>query len=371
MIYLDNAATTQPYSSAIKPYIHYQRYFGNASSQYDIGVKNAELIEEARAKIAHCINAEPEEIYFTSGGTESNNWALYNALDMPWIISKIEHPSVLNGARAHLYEKWFELDVDENGYVDMEQFEKVLNRVHLHYCASVMLANNETGAIQPIKELVKIFRDSRHDLLFHTDAVQAMGHMPIDVKDLGVDMLSASGHKFGAFPGVGFLYIKNAEYIAQPFLGGGHQEGQLRGGTYNVPAIVGMADALVETQMKMAISNCNELRLNLISQLNERVKTVRYNTCFDQSLPHILNFSIPNVRAEEMVSFLETNYIYVSSGSACTSSDDKPSHVLLAMGRTEDEANSAIRVSMDWSTTETDIDIFVNKLVEGIELLRR
>lgn len=370
MIYLDNAATTEPSGTALLAYDEYYWSPGNASSQYVIGIANAQLIEDARAKIAHCINAEPEQIFFTSGGTESNNWAVFMARDLPWIVSKIEHPSMLNAINVHLEERHLNLGVDRFGFVDINQFEQLMSG-HDYYCASVMLANNETGAIQPIKKLVEIFRKSGHDLLFHTDATQAMGHMPIDVKDLGVDMLSASGHKFGAFPGVGFLYIKNPDDVAMPFLGGGHQEGGLRGGTYNVAGIVGMADSLIESQIKMSNSKCGELRQRLISLLEERLGKIGFNTWVHNSLPHIFNFSIEGVRSEELVSYLDANEIYVSSGSACTSGDGKPSHVLLAMGRTEEEANSAIRVSMSYNTTWKDLETFVDKLAEGVDLLRR
>lgn len=369
MIYLDNAATTQPSDVALMAYADYKEYFGNASSQYEIGIRNAELIEEARAKIAGCINAIPEQIFFTSGGTESNNWALSNAYDMQWVISDIEHPSVMNAAIAHLDKRPWILPPDDKGYVDLECLEVLLDGEYEIYCISVMTANNETGAIQPIKEISEIAR--KHGCLFHTDATQAMGHMHIDVNELSVDMLSASGHKFGAFPGVGFLYIRDPEYIATPFLAGGHQEDSLRGGTYNVPGIVGMANALVESQIKMSQNKCGELRDLLIRLLRAENVDFSLNTYLDRSLPHILNFSLHGVRAEEMVAFLDVNKIYISSGSACTSGDNKPSHVLLAMGKTEEEANSSIRVSMSYDTTEQDIKTFVSVLKEGVDLLRR
>lgn len=371
MIYLDNSATTKPCAIALQAYSDYALNFGNASSQYLIGEKNALLIEEARTKIARCINAEPYQIFFTSGGTESNNWALYNGCEDQWIISEIEHPSVLNAAKAHLYERWLTLDVDKDGYVDVDQLKKMLKTMPDKCYVSVMMANNETGAIQPIKELVKAFRNSGNAYKFHTDAVQAVGHMAIDVRDLDVDSLSASGHKFGAFPGVGFLYIKRPEDIDMLLNAGGHQEKGLRGGTYNVPAIVGMADALVETQIKMSNDNCEKLRELLIRLLRNDKVDFSLNTCLDKSLPHIINFSLQGVRSEEMVSYLDANEIYVSSGSACTSGDNKPSHVLTAMGRSPEEANSAIRVSMSYDTTEKDIRTFVRVLEDGINLLRR
>ena len=369
IIYLDNAATTKPSLLAFRAQVAYYNWFGNASSQYEIGLHNAHLIDDARVKIAHCIGALPDQIFFTSGGTESNNWALSNAFDMQWIISDIEHPSVTNAAIAHLDKKPWILPSDDKGYVDLECLEVLLDGEYEICCISVMTANNETGAIQPIKKISEIAR--KYGCLFHTDATQAMGHMHIDVNELGVDMLSASGHKFGAYPGVGFLYIRNPESLAIPFMAGGHQENGLRGGTYNVAGIVGMADALVESQINMSTSRCGELRDLLIRLLRDDKVDFSINTCLERSLPHILNISLQGVRSEEMVSYLDANEIYVSSGSACTSGDGKPSYVLLAMGKTEEEANSAIRVSMSYDTTEDDIRTFEKKLVEGIKLLRR
>ena len=371
MIYLDNSATTKPCEAALNAYRDYAENFGNASSQYEIGIRNAKLIEEAREKIAKCINAYPEEILFTSGGTESDNWALHNAFDMHWLISDIEHPAIHNGAIHNLNYRHSVIPVNKDGIVDVEYLRNILALANEPQCISVMLANNETGMIQPIKEIVEVCDESGQDYIVHTDAVQAMGHMHIDVKELGVDMLSASGHKFGAFPGVGFLYIRSRDLLAIPFIAGGHQEGGLRGGTYNVPGIVGMADALIESQIKMSTSKCDELRRLCISLLNESIEKVTYNTLLDKSLPHILNFTVHGVRAEELVSYLDANKIFISSGSACTSGDQKPSHVLLAMGRTEEEAESSIRISMSHETTKSDIRTFVSVLAEGVKLLRK
>ena len=373
MIYLDNSATTKPRDVALKAYQDYAENFGNASSQYKIGVRNKELIEEARKKIASCINASPEEIVFTSGGTESDNWVISSQYTSRWMVSKIEHPAMKISSINKSYYNPINIPVDRSGYINMAEYERLLSlntSNDMLIAISVMLANNETGAIQPIKDMVEIARKYRNVSMFHTDAVQAVGHIHIDVKDLGIDMLSASGHKFGAFPGVGFLYAKNAEYI-HPMIYGGHQERSLRGGTYNTPAIVGMADALVESQIEMSSGRCEKLRNMCIDMMADNIDNFKLNTIIDQSLPHVLNFTIDGVNAEEMVAYLDANEIYVSSGSACTSGDNKPSHVLLAMGRTEEEANSSIRISLSSDITEHDIKTFVLTLAEGVKLLRR
>lgn len=373
MIYLDNSATTRPKEVALKAYQNYAEHFGNASSQYEIGEDNRQLIENARRKIAGCINAEPEQIFFTSGGTESDNWAVISgSIACKWMVSSIEHPAMRNSVANNGVYRSVRIPVDEYGYVNLNTFEKLIANTSTEFipvCISAMLANNETGAIQPIKEMVEIAKKYKAEC-FHTDAVQAIGHILIDVKDLGVDMMSASGHKFGAFPGVGFLYAKHPEAL-QPLMYGGHQENGLRGGTYNVPGIVGMADALIESQVEMASDRCSKLRNMCIELMNENVDGFKLNTNLYKSLPHVLNFTINNVKAEELVSYLDLNEIYVSSGSACTSGENKPSHVLMAMGRSEEEANSSIRVSLSSDITEHDIRMFVMTLADGIKLLRR
>ena len=371
MVYLDNAATTKPSDVATLAYNEYAEKFGNASSAYRIGVANFAKIEYARNKIAKYINANPEQIFFTSGGSESNNWALHNFESYKKLVSAIEHPSVLNAVGIHTYlRNWWKIPVDTDGVVSKDFIKNSLEDDPDPYLVSVMMVNNETGIIEPIKEIAEIAH--KHKSYIHTDAVQAIGHIPIDVKDLDVDMLSASGHKFGAFPGVGFIYIKDPEQIATPLIAGGHQEHQLRGGTYNVAGIVGMADALGEKIKYMEGNHKHliDLQKKLIVLLNE-IGNISYNTAFDKSVPHIVNLSIDGVRAEEVVSLLDMQDIYISSGSACTSNDNRPSHVLLAMGRTEEEANSSIRISMSEDTLDTDSEWFVHNLKQVVETLRR
>lgn len=353
MIYLDNAATTRPFREVLREYNNVnEHYFGNPSSVYNFGVDALQILDDARHVIAESINAEDDEIYFTSGGSESNNWALTclskkYSLDGGIVSSNIEHKSILKLSQRKI------IPVDKNGVIDLEKFESFydFNTPTLYTC---MLANNETGAIQPIKELSDLVHQCPKSIL-HVDAVQAYMHIPIDVKAMGIDSMSASAHKFHGLKGVGFLYIKkrinNDIYPTQKALiKGGEQESGLRAGTENVGGISSMATA-VRFMKEKNESYCfdttefrNAFERKLTSVLIPNIKIVGENTA---RLPGHSLIIFKGVRSERMVSYLNECEIYVSGGSACSSRDGKPSHVLTAMGYTADDASCAVRFSFD------------------------
>lgn len=353
IIYADNAATTGLDPAAfetMKPYLLDE--FGNPSQSYSFSVKTKQALKEARKKIAMCINALPEEIFFTSGGTESDNWAIKGMCsgNSGIITSKIEHHAVLRSCEQ-MEKMGFTvkyLSTSDNGTILPETLLKSINSSTK--LVSIMLANNEIGTIQPIKELVEIAH--RHSAYFHTDAVQAVGHISVDVKELGVDLLSASAHKFNGPRGIGFLYIKQGTQI-DPFMNGGSQELGLRAGTENVAAIVGMATALE--------NNCNQLndnsqyitRLTDIFFLNLEVPYHR-NGNADNSLPGLISLSFEHVTGEALLHILDLKGIAVSTGSACDNVNQQLSHVIRAIGTPPELANGTIRISFGKNNTEKD-----------------
>ena len=361
MIYLDNAATTPICDAAKKAIIEHLDDFGNPSSVHELGYKARMLIEEARAKIAQCINAEPDEIYFTSGGSEANTWALRGTRSLS---SNIEHHSV---------HATYKFSVEDTGIVDINRVNKVTHYDTAHILPasilSCMTVNNEIGTIQPIKELANIAHNNH--ILFHTDAVQSVGHIPIDVKYLDCDMLSASGHKFGAPKGVGFLYIKNKIGI-HPLIYGGKQEQGVRGGTENVLGIIAMAAALEDAIEHMEERNEHIKKLNtrlLIELLS--IDGVYLNGSFEHRVNSNINVRINGVKGEDVVSMCDQYGICISAGSACNEGVATPSHVLKAIGLTDEEALSSIRITIGYQNTLEEINEASKILKNVITILRK
>ncbi len=376
MIYFDNAATTAVKKEVLEAMVPYfcEKY-GNPSTIYSIGQEAKEALDAARADIAECLNCTAKEIYFTASGTEADNWALrstvqnYSKKGNKIIVSAIEHHAVLKTAES-LEKQGYEvvyLPCDEYGIISPETLEKAMDDKTV--LVSIMYVNNEIGTIEPIKELAKVAH--KYGAIFHTDAVQAAGNMPIDVQDLGVDMLSISGHKFHAPKGVGALYVKKG-IKTSAFITGGHQENGKRGGTENVPYIVGMAKAL-----KMATESLDEktkkvtyLRDKLIKGIEEKIPYARLNGHPTLRAAGNVNFSFRFIEGEGMLLWLEMNGIAASSGSACTSGSLDPSHVLLAIGLPHEIAHGSLRISIGDTNTEEEVDILLETLPGIVEKLR-
>lgn len=357
MVYLDNCATTPLSPAAKQAIIDNLDEFGNPSSVYELGRRARVLIEDAREKIAKCINAELDEIYFTSGGSESNTWALnqYNS-----VASLFEHHSI----NADVY-----LPVHNNGIIIPKLYSGVDHwTIDLISC---MYVNNELGTIQPIKELAEIVHDKK--MWFHTDAVQALPHIPINVKDINCDMLSASGHKFGAPKGIGFLYVKRDGPDLDSLIYGGKQEQGLRGGTENVLGIIAMATALEDTVLHM--DETNEKIAYLSTLLEENVLNIPgvYDNVLatkNSRIPGVFNLRIDGCNGSDIVALASEYGICISSGSACHSGDPKPSHVLKAIGLTDEQALSSVRISLGRFNGEQDVKYFCEKFPKIIKQLR-
>lgn len=370
MIYADNAATTQIDEDALNLMIELQKkYFANPSSSYKISRPLKKILSESREKIAACINAEPSEIFFTSGGTESNNQAIKNFVfsrlnEKPSIItSAIEHKSVLNSCLAmknFFGTKIIKLPVNDFGEVNFDDLRKKIAK--RRQIISIMLANNEVGTIQPIKKLAEISHERAK--IFHTDAVQAVGHIPIDVKNLGVDMLSASAHKFNGPNGTGFLYAeKNLKIF--PYLDGGGQESGMRAGTENVPAIAAMALALEKNCREMKE---NEKKLSTVSKiLIDRLKSNNADFIVnggENRLPGHLSLSFKNFDGEVLMNRLDLKNIYVSTGSACNSKTQIISHVLKALKIPKDYIRGTIRITFGKNNSPEDAENIAKNLLE-------
>lgn len=376
MIYLDNAATTKTNEDVVKEMLPYfTENYGNASSVYDLGSKSKLAITKSRETIAAALNAKPEEIYFTAGGSESDNWALkataeaYKNKGKHIITSKIEHHAILHTCE-YLEREGYEityLDVDERGLVDVEELKQAIRPDTI--LISVMFANNEIGTIQPIKEIGEIAK--KHGVLFHTDAVQAYGQLPINVDELHIDMLSSSGHKLNGPKGIGFLYIRKGVKI-RSFVHGGAQERKRRAGTENVPGIVGYGKAaeIAAKTMKERTAKEIELRDHLIDRVLAEVPYTRLNGHRTNRLPNNANFSFQFVEGESLLILLDNNGICASSGSACTSGSLDPSHVLLAIGLPHEIAHGSLRLTLSAETTMEDIDFVVDCIKQIIERLR-
>ena len=376
MIYLDNAATTRTNPEIVKAMLPYfSEYYGNPSSVYSFSNYSKEAVEKAREQVAKAIGANKEEIYFTAGGSESDNWALtataeaYQKKGRHIITSKIEHHAVLHTCQ-YLEKRGFEvtyLDVDEYGIVDLEQLKSAIRPDTI--LISIMFANNEIGTIQPVKEIGEIARE--HGILFHTDAVQAFGHVPICVADLNISMLSASGHKLNGPKGIGFLYIRKG-IKTRSFIHGGAQERKRRAGTENVPGIVGLGLAA-----EMAVQSMEErakkeaaLRDYLIDRVLEEVPYTRLNGDPKKRLPNNANFSFRFIEGESLLIMLDMKGIAGSSGSACTSGSLDPSHVLLAIGLPHEIAHGSLRLTLGADTTKEDLDYTLDQIKEIVTKLR-
>ena len=377
-VYLDNAATTKPYLEVIDAVYNCLRdSWGNPSSLYEIGYDAKQMIQDAREKIARTLGCLPEEIYFTSGGSESDNWALkmiaheYQVYGRHIITSTIEHKAILKSCRW-LCKQGFDIsyvEPDERGYVNPKDIQDLLRDDTI--LVSIMTANNEIGTIQPIKEIGDICKE--HGVLFHTDAVQAYGHVRMNVNGLGVQLLSASGHKFGGPKGVGFLYVKNGVDII-PYIHGGGQERALRAGTENVPGIVGMGIAANKNDMMITLHDTDlyieGLRDHFIERIIDEISGVKLNGSLINRLPNNVNFTFDGVGAQSAVQLLSDMGVYCSAGSACNNGDPSPSHVLTAIGLTKDEAQSSLRFSLGVDTTKEDVDYAIDMIKLVVDMLR-
>lgn len=376
LIYLDNAATTKVADSVVDAMLPYfKEYYGNASSIYQLGAKSKEALDESREYIAGTIGAKANEIYFTAGGSESDNWAIKATADAyaqkgkHIITSAIEHHAVLHTCEyleKHGYEVTY-VGVDENGVIKLDELKAAIRPDTI--LISVMFANNEIGTIQPIKEIGEIAKE--HDILFHTDAVQAYAQVPINVDEMHIDMLSASGHKLNGPKGIGFLYIRKGIKI-RSFVHGGQQERGRRAGTENIPGIVGLAAAakrsfsMLDEKMQKEI----ELRDYLISRIEAEIPYCRLNGDRKKRLPNNVNFSFQFIEGESMLILLDSKGIAASSGSACTSGSLDPSHVLLAIGLPHEIAHGSLRLTLSEENTKEEMDYVVEQLIAIMERLR-
>ena len=377
MIYLDNAATTKTAPEVVEAMLPYfTEMYGNPSSVYDFAGKSKDAVTKGREQIANVLGAKKEEIYFTAGGSEADNWALkatfeaYKSKGNHIITTKIEHHAILHTCEYLEKERGAKityLDVDENGVVKLDELEKAITPETI--LISVMFANNEIGTLQPIKEIGMIAKE--HGILFHTDAVQAFGQVPINVDELGIDMLSSSGHKLNGPKGIGFLYIRKGVKI-RSFVHGGAQERKRRAGTENVPGIVGFGVAAERAMHSMADRTAKEVlvRDHLISRITSEIPYAKLNGHPKKRLPNNVNVSFQFVEGESMLLMLDSFGICASSGSACTSGSLDPSHVLLAIGLPHEIAHGSLRLTLSEETTMEDADFVVDKLKDIVANLR-
>lgn len=376
LIYLDNAATTKTAKEVVDAMLPYfSEYYGNPSTIYGLGAKSKEAVTDAREAIAQSLGAQTNEIYFTAGGSESDNWALkataeaYEGKGKHIITSKIEHHAILHTCE-YLEKRGFEITyigVDENGILKLDELRAAIRPDTI--LISVMFANNEIGTIQPIREIGEIAKE--HGILFHTDAVQAYGQLPINVDEYHIDMLSASGHKLNGPKGIGFLYIRKGVKI-RSFVHGGGQERSRRAGTENVPGIVGLGAAVRRAVRIMEEKTAKEIELRdaLIERISKEVPYCRLNGDRTRRLPNNVNFSFRFVEGESLLIMLDMEGICASSGSACTSGSLDPSHVLLAIGLPHEIAHGSLRLTLSEETTMEEIDTVVEAVKKIVERLR-
>ncbi len=376
VIYLDHASTTPTDPEVVAAMLPwYSDEFGNPSTVYSLGLTAAKAVQEARESIARAIAAEPEEIYFTSGGTEADNWAILGSAEAQQkkgrhlITSSIEHHAVLE-SMEYLEKRGCEitrLPVDSGGLVNPDDVRRAIRPDTV--LVSIMHANNEIGTVEPIAEIGKITREA--GVLFHVDAVQTAGKLPLDIRELGADMLSMSAHKFYGPKGVGLLYLRKRTRIT-PLLHGGGQERGRRAGTHNVPGIVGMAKALELAGAHMADDAAREaaLRDRLWEGLNGSIEAIYLNGDMARRLPNNLNVRLDGIEGESMILMLDMEGICVSSGSACTTGSLEPSHVLLGLGIRAEDAHGSLRVTLGRSTTVEDIDHFIRVFPPIVARLR-
>ena len=376
MIYLDNAATTKTAPEVVDAMLPYfSEYYGNASTIYSLGAESKKAMDHARQTIADSLGAKPEEIYFTAGGSESDNWALkataeaYASKGKHIITTKIEHHAILHTCE-YLEKRGFEityLNVDRDGLISLDELKAAIRPDTI--LISVMFANNEIGTIEPIAEIGEIAKE--HGVLFHTDAVQAYAQVPINVDEMHIDMLSASGHKLNGPKGIGFLYIRKGVKI-RSFVHGGAQERSRRAGTENIPGIVGLG-AAVERAMRIMDSKTQreiELRDYLIGRLENEIPHCWLNGHRTKRLPNNINFSFLFIEGESMLIMLDMKGICASSGSACTSGSLDPSHVLLAIGLKHEEAHGSLRLTLSEESTKEEMDIVAEEVKKIVQRLR-
>lgn len=376
LIYMDNAATTQVYPEVVNEMLPYfTEYYGNPSAIYSFAGEAKRGVDHAREIVAKAIGAKTDEIYFTGGGSESDNWALkataeaYANKGKHIITTAIEHHAILHTAQwleKHGYEVTY-VGVDEDGKVKLDELEAAIRPDTI--LISVMAANNEIGTIQPLKEIGAIAK--KHGVLFHTDAVQAFAHISINVDEMNIDMLSASGHKINGPKGIGIMYIRKGVKILS-FIHGGAQERQRRAGTHNVPGIVGIGKATEISVANMEKNNEYEIKLrdHLIDRVLNEIPYSRLNGHRTDRLPNNANFCFRFIEGESMLILLDQAGICGSSGSACTSGSLDPSHVLLAIGLPHEIAHGSLRLTISEKTTMEDIDYTVDTLKKIIERLR-
>lgn len=376
IIYLDNAATTPMDSEVLESMLPFMReQYGNPSAIYSMGSSAKKAVNQAKRRIAAILNAKQEEIFFTAGGTEADNWALkmvmetYRYKGRHLITTAIEHHAILHTCR-YLETQGVEvtyLGVDEDGVIDLEELKQAIRPDTV--LISVMFANNEVGTVEPIREIGEIAKE--RGILFHTDAVQAFGQVPIDTEEMHIDLLSASGHKINGPKGVGFLYIRSGLEL-HSMLHGGAQESGRRAGTENVPGIVGMAVAAQKAADNMKTKGAAEMKLQdyLIDKIEREIPYCRLNGHRTKRLPGNVNFSFRFIQGESLVLMLDRKGICASSGSACTSSELNPSHVLLALGRNEEEAEGALRITLSEKNSMEEMEFVVECLKEAVQKLR-
>lgn len=375
-IYADNAATTKVSERALAAALPYfTEQYGNASSIYSLGMNAAKAVLKARNQVANALGAKPGEIYFTSGGSEADNWAIKAAAEIGAkngkkhiITSVFEHHAVLHVCEyleKHGYEITY-VPINNKGLIDPEDIKNAIREDTA--LVTIMYANNEIGAIQPIKEIAAICKERK--VMFHTDAVQAVGHIAIDVKDLGVDMLSLSGHKIHAPKGIGALYVRTGLSIPN-LIHGGAQERTKRAGTENVPSIVALGEAITEAYENLAEKQekTKAMRDKLISELT-KIKESRLNGDLENRLPGNVNISFRGIEGESLLLMLDLEGICASSGSACTSGSLDPSHVLLALGLDHATAHGSLRLSINEETTDEDIDYIIEAVPRVLAKLR-
>lgn len=376
MIYLDNAATTKTAPEVVDAMLPYfSEYYGNASTIYSLGAESKKAMDHARQTIADSLGAKPEEIYFTAGGSESDNWALkataeaYASKGKHIITTKIEHHAILHTCE-YLEKRGFEityLNVDRDGLISLDELKAAIRPDTI--LISVMFANNEIGTIEPIAEIGEIAKE--HGVLFHTDAVQAYAQVPINMDEMHIDMLSASGHKLNGPKGIGFLYIRKGVKI-RSFVHGGAQERSRRAGTENIPGIVGLG-AAVERAMRIMDTKTRkeiELRDYLIRRLENEIPHCWLNGHRTKRLPNNINFSFLFIEGESMLIMLDMKGICASSGSACTSGSLDPSHVLLAIGLKHEEAHGSLRLTLSEESTKEEMDIVAEEVKKIVQRLR-
>lgn len=366
LLYFDHAATTPVKDEVLQEMLPYfTNNFGNPSSIYSIGRRSKKAVENARTKVAKAIGCQEKEIYFTSCGSESDNLAVKGVAfanknkGNHIITSKIEHPAILNTCK-NLEENGFEvtyLNVDENGFIDLQELKNSIKPETI--LISIMFANNEIGTIQPIKEISKIAKDS--EIIFHTDCVQAVGNVKIDVNEFGIDLLSMSAHKFYGPKGIGALYVRNGIEFTR-IQDGGHQEKNKRAGTENVAGIVGLGKAIeiADNNLENYNSKLLKLRNYFIREITSKYDNVKINGDLKQRLPGNINISFPGIDAEELLLKLDNQGICASAGSACSSGSTKPSHVLTAIGLSEEYATGSLRITLGEENTIDDVKFLIN-----------